>query len=197
MAQGDLERADLDELDWSPARRPESLSRVFEHAVSLAKGAEEWYAHKRRAKRRWGRALRLGAIALGAVAAVLPILAQISASDHQHLSIAPGWAAVALAAAATLVALDRYFGFSTAWTRFMAAELRIIRLRHEFEYLWQTERAAAGGPPSDDQVASLLKRACDLVVAVDDVIADETGAWITEFQTTLERAEQNLVQTSH
>jgi hypothetical protein len=30
------------------------------------------------------------------------------------------------------------------------------------------------------------------VVAVDDVIANETGAWITEFRTNLEQAEQTL-----
>ncbi len=68
--------------------------------------------------------LRVSAIACGAVAAILPILSQIYTTDDKA-AIAPGWAAVALAGAAALVGLDRYFGFSSGWTRFMAAELRI------------------------------------------------------------------------
>lgn len=191
MAQGDLERPDLDELEWSPEHRAESLSHVFGHAVGLATAAEEWYAGKRRPKRRWGRVLRVGAIVLGAAAAVLPILAQISSNDDRP-SIAPGWAAVALASAAALVALDRYLGFSTAWMRFMTAELQITRLRHDFEYAWQVGRVGAPASPSDDEVAALLARARDFVLAVDDVMADEIAAWVAEFRTSLERADQSL-----
>jgi 4-amino-4-deoxy-L-arabinose transferase-like glycosyltransferase len=191
MARDDLERPDLEELDWSAQHRSESLSQVFRHAIGLARSAEDWYARKRRVKAAWGRALRVGAIVLGAVAAVLPILAQISTADDRP-AIPPGWSAVALAIAASLVALDRYFGFSAAWMRFMAAELAITRLRHDFEYAWQAARATAGDPPSDGEVAALLELARNVVVAVDDVIANETGAWITEFRTNLEQAEQAL-----
>lgn len=87
MAKGDLARPDLETLEWSPERRSESLSRVFGLAVGLATGEEKWYAAKRRPKR-CGRVLRIGAIVLGAVAAVLPILAEISAEDDKP-SIAP------------------------------------------------------------------------------------------------------------
>lgn len=191
MPQGDLERSDLDELDWSVERRPESMARVFTHAVGLAGSAESWYARKRRAKRTWGRSLRVAAILLGGLAAVLPIVAEISTKGHTS-SIAPGWATVALAAAATLVALDRYFGFSTAWMRFMEAELHITRLRHNFEYVWNAARAKMTDPLSDEDVAALLAKAREFVIAVDDVVARETSAWIAEFRTSLERAEADL-----
>lgn len=194
MAQHDLERTDLDELDWSEGQRSESLSSVFRHSVGFARGAEEWYASKRPAKKRLGRALRVGAIALGAVAALLPILSQIYESDRPP--IAPGWAAVALVAAAALMGLDRYFGFSSGWMRFMAAEVQISRLRHDFEYVWQATRAGAGYPPSDEDVAALLSHAREFVLGVDDVIADETGAWISEFRSSLEGAEQGLAAST-
>lgn len=193
VAQRDLARLDLDELDWAPEHRSESLSTVFTHAVGSATVAESWYGRKRGSKRRWGRMLRVGAILLGAAAALLPILAQISTTDDKS-AIAPGWAAVCLTAAAALVALDHYFGFSAAWMRFMAAELRITRLRHDFEYTWHATRAASNTSASDDQVARSLALARDFVLAVDDVIADETGAWITEFRTSLERAEKSLAR---
>jgi len=187
----DAARADLDELEWSPEQAQRSLAAVREHALGLAAEAEAWYAGRRGRKRLWGRALRVGAIVLGAIAAVLPVLSEIYTTDGEP-AIAPGWATVFLAAAAALVALDRYFGFSSGWMRFMSAEIRLTRLRHEFEYGWQAERAAAGGRPSTEQVAALLARAKAFVLAVDDVVADETSGWITEFRTSLETAEQGL-----
>jgi hypothetical protein len=191
VAQGDLKRPDLDELDWATGQRSESLSAVFSHAVGFAAATEEWYATKRRAKRFWGRVLRVGAIVLGTAAVVLPIVSQIYTNDDKA-TIAPGWAAVALAAAAALIAFDHYFGFSAGWARFMAAELQVTRLRHDFEYAWEAARAAATAPLSDTQVAARLARAREFVLAIDDIIADETGAWITEFRASLERVEQSI-----
>jgi SMODS and SLOG-associating 2TM effector domain 2 len=191
MAKGDLNRPSLSELEWVAERQSESLSAVFDHAVRFATATEDWYATKRRWKRFWGRTLRVGAIVLATVAAVLPIVGQIYTNNDKPL-IEPGWAAVALATAAALVALDHYFGFSAGWTRFMAAELRVTRLRHDFEYSWQAMQAAATAPPSEVELAALLERARTFVLEVDDVIADETSAWIMEFQANLARAEESI-----
>jgi hypothetical protein len=191
VTKGELARPDLNELDWSDERRSEPLLVVFNHSVGLASEAEAWYRRERPPKSRWGRALRVGAIVLAGVAAVLPILTQISTNDGEP-TIAPGWAAVALAAAATLVALDRYFGFSSGWMRFMTAELKLTHLRHDFEYAWQAARATAHTPASEGEVAAMLALARGLVLAVDDAIADETLAWTTEFRSALQRAEQSL-----
>jgi hypothetical protein len=191
MASQDLPRPGLPQLDWSAKARGASLTEVFEHASGLARTAEGWYAAKRPAKKAWGRALRVGAILLGAAAAILPIVGQITTTDGTP-SIAPGWAAVALTVAATLIALDHYFGFSSSWTRFMASELRVTRLRHDFDYAWNALRANAADPPDDAQVDALIELARTLVLAVDDLILDETGSWVTEFRGTLERAEQAL-----
>jgi low affinity Fe/Cu permease len=54
-----------------------------------------------------------------AVAGVLPVLSQIFGAGSS-VKIQPAWAAVALAIAVSLVALDRFFGFSSAWARYMA-----------------------------------------------------------------------------
>jgi hypothetical protein len=191
VAPGDLKRPGLGELDWTPEQRSESLSVVFSHAVGFATATEEWYATKRGPKRFWGRVLRVGAIVLGTAAVVLPILSQIF-TNGDKATIAPGWAAVALAAAAGLIAFDHYFGFSAGWTRFMAAELQVTRLRHDFEYAWEVARATDTAPLSDDEVAARLAGVREFVLSIDDVIAEETGAWITEFRASLERVEQSI-----
>lgn len=184
VAASYITRPDLKELDWSAAHRAESLSAVYAHSTGYGTATESWYAEKRRPKRVLGRLLRAGAIVLGAVAAILPILGQIDTHDGKP-SIPPAWASVALAAAAAFVALDRFFGFSTGWMRFMDAELHVTRLRHDFEYAWQEAYAKLADPPSEQDVAALLERARRFVRAVDDVIENETKSWIKEFQTDL------------
>jgi hypothetical protein len=125
------------------------------------------------------------------VAAILPILAEIFTTDGKP-QIAPGWSAVALAAAAALVTLDRYFGFSNSWMRFMAAELRISQLRHQFQYTWNTARVRLSDPPSEEEVAALLELTRTLVDRIDQVIVDETDRWVTEFRGGLEQTERGL-----
>ena len=66
----------------------------------------------------------------------------------------------------------------------MVAEVQITRLRHDFEYAWQTMRAGAATPPSDAELNAMLTRARDFVLGVDDVLAGEIGAWISEFRGT-------------
>ena len=190
----DAKRPDLDNLDWSPERRSDSLSRIFGHAIGLAAAQECWYAKARRRNRRWAQALRVASILLGGVAAVIPILAEIYTTGGKPV-IPAGWAAIAIAAAVTLVGLDRFFGFSAAWMRFMAAELRIARLRHDFEYAWESARAATSIPPADDVVIDAVRLAHEFVVGIDDAVAEETSAWIVEFRSTLTTTEQKLKHT--
>ena len=187
----DLERPNLAALDWSASERAKSLEAVFNHAVGLAGNAEAWYARKRPTKKRCGRALRVGAVVLGSVGAIVPILAEIFTTNSKP-AIAPGWAAVALAVAATLIALDHYLGFSNGWMRFMGAELRVTRLRHDFEYSWNARCARSADPPTTAEVAALLELARTVALAIDDVVAEETGSWIAEFRRNLDRAEQEL-----
>jgi hypothetical protein len=86
----DAKRDSLVALDWSPERRTESLARVHDHAVGLAAAQERWYSNARRRNRKWAQALRVVAILLGGVAAVIPILAEIYTVSGKPV-IPPGW----------------------------------------------------------------------------------------------------------
>ena len=182
---------ELGELEWAADGRTTALSAVFVHAVAVSTAAQTWYADKRPSKRVWGRALRVLAILLGATGAILPILVEITSTSGKP-AIAPGWSAVALALAAACVGLDRYFGFSSGWMRFMAAEQRLVRQRQEFEYSWNAVLASAGGNLTDADVAKLLELAHANVLAVQDVVAGETADWLTDFRGALADAERGL-----
>jgi hypothetical protein len=167
---------------------------VYAHAVDFTKEAENWYAVKRRPKRWAGRWLRVGAILLGAVAAIVPLLAQIWTDNAGEPEIAPAWATVALVGAATLIALDRFLGSTAGWMRFMTVELRLSQLRHEFQYEWQALLLALPDEPSDAETLALVARAKSLVVAVDTTIQAETDSWTKEFRMQLEAAEADVTR---
>ena len=186
MGWRDIEGPDFSDLDWSEKARNSSVSTMGARAATYSRETERWYAKKRRSKRRWGRRLRVAAIMLGSIAAIVPLLSEIY-SNGSEVTIAPGWATVALVLAATLVALDHYFGFSAAWMRFMRAELELARLRHAFEYEWQASSVAAD-PISNDELAGLFEKAADFVRTVDETVGRETEAWIQEFKSSLDDA---------
>ncbi|MDA0161891.1 SLATT domain-containing protein [Solirubrobacter ginsenosidimutans] len=188
---GDIARSDLPELDWGAAERAASLSKVYVHAQGLAVASERWYAANRPPKRVAGRVLRVLALLLGTAAALLPILSEIFTTGDKP-AFAPGWASVALVIAAALIAVDRYLGASNAWMRYMTAETQIANLRQEFEYAWNIERTRTASPPTDAEVAVLLGLARKLVADVNDVVAAETGTWISDFRGSLQSTEQGL-----
>lgn len=187
----DIENPSLGELDWSPNSRTDSLSKVFEHAMDVSNTAQRWYAGKHPSKRKWGRALRIVGLLLAGAGAIIPIISEISSKSGKP-AIAPGWAAVALGLAAGCGILDRFFGFSSAWMRYIVAEQRLERQRSDFEYQWNKARTNLTTPPSDTEVEKLLTLARDNVKKVGDVIDRETSEWLTEFRGALSEAERRL-----
>jgi hypothetical protein len=181
----------LAELSWLPSSRSESLHAVYVRALQRAEEAATWYVSRRAAKRRWAMYLRVGAIALASIAAILPLLSQVFQDEGKPV-IQPVWASVALVLAAALVGLDRYFGFSSAWMRFMISELSLNALISDFELAWQAERASwADGAPSSQQVEDALSIVRKFVATVTGVVRDETSSWVTEFQAALKELDQS------
>jgi hypothetical protein len=96
-----------------------------------------------------------------------------------------------LGVAAALILLDRFFGFSTAWMRYIAAELKIQQLNKEFQLDWEADKAAwLGVEPTADQLRSTLARFKAFVTQVNTIVREETDAWIQEFQSTLKQIDE-------
>jgi hypothetical protein len=182
---GDLRPANLQALSWEPQQCAESLGAIFQFATGEAQAAISWYLHAKRSKKLFARSIRAGAILAGATAGVIPIVTQIYTLNGAPL-IAPATASVLLAIAATLVVLDRFFGFSSSWMRFIAAEIRIRKVLQEFQMEWEMERASwIGNAPTADQVQRMLARCKAFVSEVNAIVNEETSTWIEEFQRAL------------
>ena len=187
----DIRPGELGFLNWAPEHARQSLHVIYQHVVDTASMAINWYLVARRPKRRWAQVLRVGAIIMVAVAGVLPVLSQILAAGNSMV-IQPAWATVALAIAVALVALDRFFGFSSAWARYMATGQAISAALNQFRLDWQQSSCQL---PADvltqDSIDRLLDLAKTLIIKTDDLIQSETSQWVKEFRETLTEIERS------
>ena len=187
----DIRPAELDSLYWGSDYARRSLDAVYQHAVGIASEAINWYRFARRPKKRWAQRLRVGAIVMVAVAGILPVLSQIFAAGSS-VKIPPAWATVALAIAVALVALDRFFGFSSAWARYMATGQAILAALNQFRLDWQ--QASSKVPPdgpTQENIDRFLGLAKTLARQTDDLVQAETLQWVKEFRETLTEIERS------
>lgn len=192
MGRQDIRPVERPELRWDADNCQESLGAVYRHAEGHALNAIGWYLNSKRAKKRWAQCLRLGAIGATAVAGILPIVSQICRTGTSQCVIdQPAWASVALGLAALFVGIDRFFGYSTAWMRFITTEHQIRQILHEFQLDYYVERASwQGNPPAPEQVLKILNRCKAFLVQVDEIVRKETDQWLVEFQDVLKQVDE-------
>ena len=179
--------ANLGTLPWDETSREKSLEAVFRYAVGEAEDAIRWYQPRIRNKRLWAQCLRLSAIGCGTLAGLLPMVAQLPSMQE---TVAPVWASISLALAAALILLDRFFGFSSGWMRFIHTEMQLKDLLESFLLDWEVARSQWAGPPTEKQVAEMLKKVQGFLAAVHGEVRRETTEWVQEFQKALSEVER-------
>lgn len=185
------ERFNPNALHWDDDNLEPSLERLFRFTVGKAEGSIRWYDVKSRPKKRWAQMLRVTAILATALGGILPILSQMPLAEKASVLFNPAWASVAIAVAATALGLDRFFGFSSAWMRFMTTQMHIQSKLEAFQYNWMRERAAWGAtPPGFEQAQAMIVNCANFAAEVSKLVEDETQAWVSEFQNVLRRLDE-------
>ena len=139
-------------FDWGSEHSEQSLNSVYLYSTKLASDAIDWYIYAKKKKKKGARIIRVLSIILAALAAILPTLSELFQQKDGTPLIRAGWTTVALGVAGALLLLDRFFGFSSAWIRYIVAELQIKQLNEEFQMDWETERAGwQGNSPTREQ----------------------------------------------
>jgi hypothetical protein len=177
-----IEFARLPELSWEPARRGASLQAVADYVAHEAESAIGWYLRRKDSKRRWAQGLRFGAIVATGLAGLIPLLAEIWTDDGRP-EFTPAWASVALLVAAACVGLDRFFGYSTAWMRFLTTEMEIRHALHDFLLDWETSRVGREDEPDPgpQQTEAGLRRCKEFLAKVNGILRAEMDTWVSEF----------------
>jgi hypothetical protein len=176
----DLQPVRFPELSWREADLAGSVDAVYLWVEGEMVRAAEWYLREKRSKARWSRTLRIAAVLFATAGAILPFVAA------NVDSVGFEWGYVALALAAGTVALDRFFGFSTSWMRFMATEIAIQQAVTQLQFDWAAILVKRGDRPvGPEEATALLAKLSEAAATMEDLIARETVAWADEFQSNI------------
>jgi conflict system pore-forming effector with SLATT domain len=184
-------------LSWkSPGEIEASINMLYQYAEATASEAVDWYGrHKRRIA--WkSRLLRFLAILLTALGGLTPIISALGWSTVEL----PPWAAklnvgqlgyLFLGLAAACVGLDRFFGFSSGWMRYITTKMALERLISDFRMDWAMLIAKLGNQsPTADQVQLMIQRIKEFLLTLDKHVEQETEAWVSEFKTNISEIEK-------
>jgi len=168
---GDLRGLPFPLGDWAePAERLEELYRWAEEG---AVGTAQWYLANRVWKRRWARALRVGAALFAAAGGTL-VLVDVR------------WAYASLLLAAVCVGMDRCFGLTSGWMRSMATAQAVQRRLEALRFDWSSESVREVLGPAEGTAAEaterclgVLRRFCE---DISELVRTETADWMVDFR---------------
>jgi hypothetical protein len=189
--EDDLDLTAFPPLSWSRAEIRHSLDEMYAWGERLASDAINWYMAEKRTKSRQSRALRAGAIILGTAGAAVPVAALAAG----RMAVG-NWGFLLLALAGGCVAFDRFFGYSSAWLRYMATATSLRAQLVDFQTTWAKEMVAMGArEPDRTDAVRLIEFVRTFAWNVNDTVRVETEAWLIEFHTRLTELESRLQQT--
>lgn len=196
---GDLRPIDFRKLTWDDNDAAGSMERVAEAVSAEAEHAINWYLEKKESQKRGARWLRVIAIMLTTAATLVPILIEIfenwitanSTGASRPWWASAAWSSVLLIIALALVLLDRFYGCSSAWMRFISTELQIREALHAFRMDWQIGRARwKDGKPTEEQIEAGLQSCRGFLGQLDATLKSEVEVWVQEFRSALKDIEE-------
>lgn len=189
--------SELDSLSWDGQHIQESLDSLYQFTFAESKRTEDWYWNNAKKKSLWARNLRMIAIFATAIGGIFPVISQIILDANGAPRFSPAWASVVLAIGGTCLALDRFYGFSSGWVRFMTTALNIQAWSKEFQFEWQQQRATLQGQqPTLEQAQEMIARCSTYSTRISNAVSEETKQWVQEFQESLKALDQSLKEQS-
>jgi hypothetical protein len=183
--------AESGQLVWNPEDTANSLRAVASFAEDAADKAIAWYWQNKKWKARLSGWIRLGAMGSTALAGLIPVIAAIVPGLPPAFATNTGLAAsVLVGLAAALIGVDKAFGLSSGWARFVLTATTIRKGLQEFRLDWTLMLAKAGASASSEDVVGLLQRAKEFTSFVEGLVLQETKEWIAEFQSNIAQLEK-------
>lgn len=185
----DLSAPQLPVFSWGEGRA--ALGELYSWAELLANDAVGWYLGEKRRKARWSRGLRALSAVLATFGGAIPVAALSAGKAGLG-----NWGFVLFALAAGCLAYDRFFGYSSAWLRYMSAAITLRSQLSDFQLGWVKEMAALGTrEPSPEEIGLLVDLVRSFMRDVNATIQSETKSWLVEFNTNLSELESRLRQS--
>lgn len=178
------------EPSWDPADPGASLLRVRNYVELEILKSINWYWANKKWKARLSRAIQMSALTFTALAGLVPIIKMLW---PEYFKAESGlWSSLLVGLAAALLGLDKAFGFSSGWARYVLAATSLRVTLEEFRVDWSALAARTSTPPTAEQIETLIQRAKVCLLAAEGVVLQETKDWITEFQSNLAQFERGV-----
>jgi len=180
---------------WNAEKIADSLVELHSYVIREAGKSIQWYWRAKRSKALPSQLIRFSAWVLAAVGGLLPVVGSLfKITLPRGTDLTNGlWASLLLGVAAALLGLDKAFGYSSGWARYVLTATNIHRTVEEFRMEWAELMAKAGTSQTAESVAPLLDRARKFRTDVDTLVLQETKDWVTEFQTSMVQMEKDIV----
>jgi len=149
-----------DRIEWDSTDPAKSLKAIRDDVEVEGQKAIDWYWRAKRWKRIPSQWIQFSALLLAAAAGIVPIIVQLvkNARPTTPINFDSGpLASLFVGIAAALLGLDKAFGYSSGWTRYVLTATSMTKLLHEFRMDWVALSAAAGKPPSAEQQAAMIQ----------------------------------------
>jgi len=185
---------DLSKLSWKDADVPNSLALIHQYVENQAQKQLDWYWNKKRPKAQMSMFLRFVAIVLFVLGGLVPLLKATLPAAVAKLPFDFGqFGYLLIGIAAGCIGLDRFFGYSTGWIRYITTAMAIEKSLEEFRLEWTRNMARMrGSPPTPEQLEMLIQTCATFSLAIKSQVEQETKAWVVEFQTNLAQLEKEL-----
>jgi hypothetical protein len=183
-----------DRFAWDTADPAKSLQQIRDAVEVEGQKAIDWYWRQKRWKRIPSQSIRFFSLVLTAAAGLAAIVIQLAKNMGYIKGFDSGsLPTLFLGIAAALLGLDKAFGYSSGWVRYVLTATSMTKLLHEFRMDWI---ALMGGcsPPADncEQRAAMIQRAKVFVSTIQGMVEQETKDWATEFQSNMAQMEKDL-----
>lgn len=180
---------------WDRQEAGKNLLELYNQVLEIADSYLGWYRNHRRKKGLIARTVRLSAIILFVVSSLMPYFAslgkEVSISNTFLLYV--GYILAGLGAG--LLFMDRYYGFSSSWTRFALIALDIEMMRNMFVEHWKI-LCIKNSPLTVERFCILIEAVSKFRTSISDAVRSETNTWAKETQQNLSELMQALKNQS-
>lgn len=166
-----------------------TIQEIYNRAIKIVDERIAWYQRKSAVNGKLSKSFRLITIIFGGIGILCPLfdsLSLLGVTDGTFSKL--GYIFFGLAG--IFLILDRFYGWSTGWMRFMSTLLRLEKLKRQFELKWLNETFIKTQENSTARNEELAQIILTFINDVDNEVERETDIWVQEFQTSLAALEQ-------
>lgn len=157
--------------------KKEALANLFRWLESETLRTIDWYLAEKRGKAFLSRTLRASSVFFFTAGAVLPVIMVALRNPTGAL-----WGYVLLALGASCLGLDKAFGFSSSWTRYVSTAVQLKSLLSAFQVQWSLLGTESDSPRWIESTSALLRK---FSADVESCVEVETFRWVAEFHANL------------